>query len=297
MTQRGNHSHDIRNPDSISLGELALAAGIARRPVTVCFAESNGIVARELWSYFGQLLGAASVLRIHSRGDTNKLSKNFGYWRLLIVHAPQLLNEIAWKVSIHGRENATRPSIFVRGVPDNVEDLPMPVLALRSNSEETSAIVQWLLAGCPSRAVLLNPPDEIAFDPGLLSVLTPISLPNGLGPESLGDCKLLAALLAGTRLIRGIDSTVPPTHARQQYEQVRRLFNSAILASQAAPISQLAVDMVRRANVFLRLKSDPAFLQENRTFCTSLDHIHREQRNQTSHELISRREIADLRTS
>lgn len=52
------HEFSIPKPDSILLGELAIASGSAGRPAAVCFTESSAALDAELWQYFAEFAGS-----------------------------------------------------------------------------------------------------------------------------------------------------------------------------------------------------------------------------------------------
>ncbi|MFQ5734742.1 MAG: hypothetical protein ACE5KM_22640 [Planctomycetaceae bacterium] len=105
----------------------------------------------------------------------------------------------------------------------------------------------------------------MAFDPELIPVTVPSDLPSGRGPTKLRVCKLLVALLAGACLTGNAEqpseSVGLPTCGQQEYELVCRLLQSPLLCTADEPVTQLAVDMVGRTNVFLELKCNPELIE------------------------------------
>ena len=286
----------VSKPDSVLFGELAIAAGLVGQPVAVCFSESTATVDCELWKYFSEFARPSHVLHVHSQKDVTTLRKAIGHWRLIIVHATRLLNTVAWTVQSHESETSARPTIFSRTVPDSIDDLPIPLLVLRSTADESSSVIRWLVAGRPQRAVLPEglPTNGMTLDPALVPVTMPSDLPNGRGPAKLRDCQLLAALLCGAWLMRNAESTGLPTCGRQEYQQVRRLLQSPLLCSADEPINQLAVDMVGRTNVLLELKCNPELIEGNSLRCSGSDPTWSIRGERTRQELTTRSEIADL---
>ncbi len=127
-----------------------------------------------------------------------------GAWRLVIVHAPRLHNEVTWTVQTHSSAVLPRPAIFSRAAPTAVDDDPIATLVLRGNDDESTAITRWLMSGLPPGAILLDelPVNNVMFAPALNPVMTPRHLPNGRGPRKLRDCQLLTALMIGASLLR-----------------------------------------------------------------------------------------------
>lgn len=290
----------IRKPDSVAFGELAIAAGLAGKPVAVCFSESAATVDCELWKFFSQFADPSRVLHVHNQTDVRKLRKAVGHWRLVVVHVPRLHNIVSWTVQMHGSATSARPTVFSRFVPDSADDVPLPLLVLRNTPDESSSIIRWLLAGCPQRAALPDgqPTNGMTIDPVLIPVTIPSHLPNGRGPSKLNDCQLLAALLTGACLVGNTDqsaeSTDLSTHGRNDYARVLRLLQSPLVNTTNEPIDQLTVDMINRANVFLELKCNAEFIYAHPSLSRPDDPIHRQRGSRTRQELIGRREVADL---
>ena len=149
MTRIGTTPVAIRKPVSVLFGELAIAAGLAGKPVAVCFSESAATLDCELWKYFAQVGGPSRVLHVHGKPDVKRLIKFMSEWRLVIVHAPRLHNQVAWAAQMHSSEAMARPAIFSRTVPTAVDDDPIPILVLRNTPDESYSIIRWLMAGCP----------------------------------------------------------------------------------------------------------------------------------------------------
>jgi len=262
----------------------------------VCFSESTAAIDSELWKCFSEFARASHVLHVHSQKDVTRLRKAVGHWRLIVVHATRLLNTVAWIVQLHTSEMSARPTVFSRAVPDSVDDLPIPLLVLRSTPDESSSIIGWLMAGRPQRAVLPDerPTSGITLDPALVPMTVPSSLPNGRGPAKLCDCQLLAALLCGACVTRNSQPTGLTTCGCNEYERIRRLLQSPLLCTAGEPVSQLAVDMVARTNVFLELKCNPELIEGNPLRCHDGDPTWRIRGSRTRQELTTRNEVADL---
>ena len=300
MTRINTACNTVPKPDSVLFGELAIAAGLAGQPVAVCFSESTAIMDCELWKYFSEFATPAHVLHVHSQKDVTTLKKAVGHWRLIVVHTHRLFDTVAWIVQLHESGTSARPTIFSRSLPDSVDDVPLPLLVLRSTPDESSSIIRWLMAGRPQRAVLPDglPTNGMAITPELIPVTIPRNLPNGRGPTKLRDCKLLAALLSGTCLTGNAEepseSVDLPTCGQQEYEQVYRLLKSPLLCSADEPVTQLAVEMVGRTNVFLELKCNPELIEGNPLRCNDSDPTWRIRSGRTRQELTTRNEVADL---
>ena len=300
MTRISTTPAPIRKPDSVSFGELAIAAGLAGKPISVCFSENSANVDCELWKYFTQLIGPERVLHVHTQADIRKLTKFMGHWRLVVVHSPRLHNIVTWTVQMQDSGPLPCPTVFSRSIPASLNESPIASLVLRGNTEETSSIIHWLLLGRPRRTAfpVEQPIRNVEMDPALYAVTIPSQLPNGRGPKSLRDCQLLTSLLCGACLLRNVGQSSEPSDGltvnQDDYGRIRQLLQSAILCTADEPVDQLAVDMVNRANVYLHLKCNPELLDGNLLHCDDGDPIRRIQGSRTLKDLITRREIADL---
>ena len=58
--------------------------------------------------------------------QVKKLVKFMGAWRLVIVHAPRLHNEVTWTVQTHSSTVLPRPAIFSRAAPTASMTIQLP---------------------------------------------------------------------------------------------------------------------------------------------------------------------------
>jgi len=80
----------------------------------------------------------------------------------------------------------------------------------------------------------------------------------------------------------------------QDYELVRRLVQSRLVASADVPVDQMAVDMVHRANVYLEVKYGPDQTAENPFQADEYYDSDRTISERLGRPLVTRREVADL---
>jgi hypothetical protein len=279
---------------------MAIAAGSAGRPVAVCFTESSATLDAELWQYFAEFTGSGRVCHIYSQADIRGLRKSFSSQRLIVVHEPRLFERVSWVVKTQQSTSSARPALFSRSVPDSADEVPLPLLILRNSADESTALSQWIIAGNPEGASLPVglTQSSITLHPHLHGLTTPVQSPNSEQPGKLRDCQLLTALLFGASLLRNVeqshDSSDSQVCGAQEYEIVRRLLQSPILSHATEFVGPLAVDMVNRANVFLELKQESEFVHTHPSLSNYGDPIHRQRGSRTRHELVTRREIADL---
>jgi hypothetical protein len=294
------HESTMPKPDSVLLGEIAIAAGLAGRPVAVCFTESSATLDAELWQNFAQFAGSGRVWHIYSQADVRQLRKAFSSQRLVVVHEPRLFERVAWVVKTQQSTTSARPALFSRSVPDSADEIPLPVTVVRSSTDESSALSRWLMSGSTEGISLPAglPQNSITLHPDLLDLTMPNHSPTLQDRGNLRDCQLLAALLFGASLLKNIeqshDSSDLQVCGPHEYEIVRRLLQSPILSYATESVDPPAIDMVNRANVFLELKQEPEFVHTHPSLSNFGDPIHRQRGSRTGHELVTRREIADL---
>lgn len=297
-------------PDRVWLIELAIAAGLAGKPVCVAFPESAADVDVELWKHFSKWVGNHKVLHVRNTFDVRSLNQDVELWRFIVLHSPRLLDEVAWTMQLHWSKTTRRPAVFCWNVPDTLDDAPLPSLIARGTGHGDLSIVSWLVAGGPGQSRLredflaygeVNLPG-VEFDPRLVPATMPRRLPAGRGPDRLRECQVLQALLAGAALLdwEGKPTACkragghPPRCGKAEYERVRTLLQSPLLTTCPNSVPQLAIDMINRTNVLLEYKSlsdmeiTPPLLRDDD------DLMWLQLELQTGRELTNRREVTDL---
>ncbi len=255
-----------RKPASVALGELALAAGMAGQSVTLCFHDFPAPLLCEFWKYYARSLGANEVYHIRSQADIKKLSDRVGELRLVLVHAPRLHNPAAWAVQMAmsaGAAGTSRPAMFSRFLPDDLDEDPGATLVLRPNPQEHAAIMQWLMAEEHAAPDLAEIDASMSFvpDPAVGSILSPGRNTREQGLQRLRDRHILQGLLIGACVLRTARQGSPAngslTMTLDDFRSVRRLLQTQIVCSADEPFDPLAVEMVNRANVYLSVKYGP----------------------------------------
>ena len=240
--------------------------------------------------------GPEAVHHVHTQADVHKLGKVIDNIRLVLLYASRLRNPASWVIQTSGlalEGRLAQPTLFCdTGLGDAGED-PGVTLVLRGDGPEQLAVAQWLLTAENDRPNWsANPPDvSIQAEPALGAALLAIGPPTaGLGGLRNGD--VLQALLAGatiTRSLRDVPVGTPLATSMEDYELVRRLLQSRVVAGTDEAYNPLAADMVRRANVFLAVKygggsgnpfSDGVLAEGNAP--------------RPPRELVTRREVSDL---
>ena len=287
-------------PITIQMAELAVAAGFTGENLTLCF---DGFPATVLCSYWRRLadgLDAKRVLHVHALTDVRTLEKGMDKLQLVIVHTPRLFNQIQWLLQVEaGTECASRPSVFSYHVPDDLDSDPGATLVLHAERVEAAAITQWLLVdprATPEWSEVLEMSTGECSSQ-LLEVGERMFAHAGLRFPSLRDREIVRRFTAGACLLR-MHTVSNPTACLQDsvlaaYDLVKNLLQSSIVCPVTGPAEQLSLAMVSRANVYLDLKygeesAGNPFIGEFEEYSPSSS------RRRTQHELITRRELADL---
>ena len=105
MTRVNSSAHHTPKPHSVTVGELAISAGIVGHPITVCFTESPADVDCELWKYLARFADPGRVLHVHGQTEVRKLSKAIRHCQMIVVHADRLFEKVAWIVQSSSSDN------------------------------------------------------------------------------------------------------------------------------------------------------------------------------------------------
>ncbi len=289
-------------PPSILLGELAIAAGMAGFPVTLCHQEFSAPELSEVWKHHIRSVGETEVYHIHTQRNLNKLPPLLAEVRLVFVHAPRLHIPTAWSIQLADTvdgEGGSRPAMLSRFVPDDLNEEPGATVVLRGTAQETAAIGRWVATrGNADHDLLLPPsPMSVEFPAWLSSVLSPDVRATDHRRRRFRDLQILRGLLAGACVLRsareGNGANPAGTVSRDDYESVRSLLQSPILFPADAACDPLATDMVNRANVYLAARAGEVRRRGSPLPGPEYDEVDCEN-GRPGKELITRREVADL---
>ena len=210
--------------------------------------------------------GPSEARHVHNQSDIRKLPKACGNAKLVLVHAEKLRTAASWAVemaSLADMEANSRPAIFSVSNPGNGEDDPGVAMVIRANPAELTSVARWFALGqiptVPNWAAIA---EDVATTP--VAALAPILLPRP-GEESsarrLREQDILRNLVVGAAVLRLVGQGAEQTAAVEEltlttddYEQVRLLLQSPLVAPADEVCDPLAKDMVNRANVFLQAK-------------------------------------------
>jgi hypothetical protein len=283
------------------LGDIALAAGLAGDSMTLCYDGFPAPVLCQIWKRLARRIGADRVFHARTQHDVNGIARSISAVPLVFVQATRLHNALSWAVEMHNISTGPKPLIVCQGVPDGLDESPGPAIVLRGGGRQPESALNSLLQQQP--ATWTGPDEGLTTDVDIPGWLLPLTQPsageNNRGPRRLRDRLVLQALVRGARLYRQLENSPCVTEEAlvvepRDYETVRDLLRSSLIASADEPVDPLAVPMVNRANVYLELKYTPELWQEYPSFRLDGDPLARLRGSRTQRELITRREIAEL---
>ena len=290
-------------PNTVSLCELAIAAGLAGQSIAVHFQDYPAHVLCKLWQYSINFAGPSEVRHIPNQSEIRKLPGVCGNTKLVLVHSEKLRTAAAWAVEMASpadTEANSRPAIFCVSNPGNDEDDPGVALVIRANPVELTALARWFALGqiptVPNWAAIGE--DET---PTPVAALAPVLSPSP-GEESgvrhLREQGLLRCLVVGAAILRSLGQRGEQAAEVQElslstddYEQVRRLLQSPSVTPGDEACDPLAKDMVSRANVFLQARYAEPNAHDNPF---NVDGADSPPGSGANRDLITRRELADL---
>jgi hypothetical protein len=289
-------------PPSIRLGELAIAAGMAGFPVTLCYQDFFAPLLSQVWSHYIRSVGSDAVHHVHTQRDLNKLPERMSDVRVVFVHTPRLHLPTAWSIQLSGSagdETVSRPAVLSRFVPDDLEDDPGATLIVRATTQENEAVARWFATrqnfGDETRVA--SSPITIEVPAWLSPVLSRSSNANSYRRHWFRNNQILRSLVAGACVLRSCGASdteaALATPDLEDYELVRGLLRSPVLWPADVACDPLATDMVRRANVYLAAKTGEV-RRYGSPFLVRDDDNARYEDGRSVKEPITRREIADL---
>lgn len=290
-------------PRSVVLAELAVAAGIAGQSVTLLYQDYAGPALCEIWKYLMQGLALNEVAHVRTQADVRHLAEHVADPRLVLVHAPRLHDAVAWSIQMVQTaqvEIVPQPAVLIRGVSSELDTDPGATLVLRCDPQETAAITQWsILAGQAGPGWEdFQTPANMQMHPALVPLLAFDSSPRAGGVRCIRDRQVLRSLLIGAGLRRSSrqDSCTGETVDvnLQDYELIRRVLQSRLVATPDVPVDRMAVDMINRVNVYLDVMYGPDQTTENPFQADEYYESDRAMAERRGRPLVTRREIADL---
>lgn len=136
-------------PTTVRLGELAIAAGMAGFPVTLCYRDFPAPVLAKVWTRHLRSVGSDAVHHIRTQRDLNRLPGRMVETRVVFVHTPRLHVPAAWSIQLadsEGVQRSPRPAMFSRFLPADVDEDPGATLVIRGTVPENNGLFRWLVS-------------------------------------------------------------------------------------------------------------------------------------------------------
>lgn len=197
--------------------------------------------------------------------------------------------------------SVSRPAVFSRFASFEADDDPVATLVVQGNTNECTTIRHWLPVGSRGgfdwARFLAQPTTRMA--PALESLLAADCSPNERGLRRFRDRQVLYGLLAGACVLRSTRQEVQPESPLvvdlEDYELVRDLLQSPLVASVDDSFDPLAAAMVSRVNVYMTLRFGTACEEARDPFGTNGFASQADGPDgRSGREPITRREVADL---
>lgn len=231
-------------PDSIRIGEVAIAASAAGYPMTVKFKEFPAVHLVAVWRYHAERLGPHRSIHVSSAKDLRRMERSLDQLRLILVSQAPLYLKIVWSIALASTASPP-PTIFSTWVDcDRAED-PSTSIVMHPRDGEDEKIAEFLntqpAVDAPQAPSLSVGP--VSLDPALVAALDrAISQPSARRAAR----SLLVGLYA---LERGA------VNLQHVYTQLFEILHCPLLRTAEEPFDPIARDMVNRANVYLRAYS------------------------------------------
>ena len=249
-------------PSSVALSELAIAAGVAGHGITLWYHDFPAPVLCQIWQYCTRYAGSREVRHIRTPADARKLADHVSDTRLALAYNARLCNPAAWAIQMApGAEGqqSSRPALFCCGGCDTPENDPSASLLLRGDSREQVLVTQWLSTTAPDTPdwEIVPPAMTVQAVPALERLFS-ANRQNEVGLNCRRDQQVLQALLVGAALIRTLQQdglvVAPLIVSMEDYELVRRLLQTTLVAAADDAYDPLTAAMVNRANLFLAVR-------------------------------------------
>lgn len=303
MPRISNPSDLSSRPDSVVLCELAIAAGITGTALTVCFDSFPAVVLSELWGYCIRGVTTPAVLRVRGQRDLKTLEERMEVIRIVLVDSERLLAETQWAIQMEATASVPGdplPAVLCNLAPNVPENLPGATMILHGRGTELSAITGWRrhVSTVDSSPVEVGVPRRVIVDPSVLSAIARFEQAAlSTTEQQIMAEQILRGLLAGASLLRSSqDSASGPTDITitpNDYGFVRERLQRPIVGSTDVECDALAVDMVQRMNIYLRIRFGRDTSPDDPIWA-STEEYRQLDRGAGRKPPVTRREIADL---
>jgi hypothetical protein len=241
-------------PDSVALGELAIAAGLVGESITIA-SDFPANTLCQIWKYHTQALGADNVIHVRANKDIKGLEHGVAGIRAVVVYSPRWYQDVAWSIQMNGSDSMSpRPAVFCGFQHEDPDADPGLTLALASDEREIAAVRMWGADENERLVTEVQAPSSVSYDPRVAAALHPsTSDRRGIG---YGELRIAGALVEGAALLRSAaEQTDGDLQTRMgDYGFVRGLLCSTVVRPNRELCEPLALDMIKRANVYLSVK-------------------------------------------
>jgi hypothetical protein len=303
MERINNPSGLPSRPDSVVLPELAIAAGIAGNALAVCFNHFPGIALSELCGYFIRGVTTPAALRVRGRRELKILEERMETIRLVLVDSEKMLAETQWAIQMELTRNAPGdplPTVLCTSPLKAPEALPGAIVMLNGTETEMSAVTRWRRHADAADPVSIEvqAPQRVELAPSVSSALTRFERGASPSAEQVFQAEqVLRGLLAGASLLRSAqDRTTGSTNiivCPDDYRFVRERLQRPIVGSTDLECDPLAVDMVHRMNVYLKIRFGLDTSPDDPIWTSAEEYMQLDRRDGRK-QPVTRREVADL---
>jgi hypothetical protein len=292
MPQLADPAEMRSRPTSVTLGELAIAAGLAGESVTMT-SDFPASTLCPIWKYYTQSLGVGNVLHARATKDMKNFGSRLSNLRAVFVHSPRMYEDVAWTIQMEAAsEMSPRPAVFCAFQHDDPDTDPGLTLPLATEEHEIAAVDLWASNGHERHVLDVQLPSSIECDTLLETAFDPSAAEHGgIGPR---ERRIAGALVEGAAILRSAagqaDGDIQTT--LDDYGFVRGLLCSAVVRRNRELCEPLALDMIRRANVYLSVKLGS---DRGNPFRVECEGGYRSARGSSlKRDAITRRELTDL---
>ena len=140
MPQLADPSTIRSRPASITLGELAIAAGLVGESVTIaCDFLANTLC--QVWKYYTHSLGPGNVIHVRARRDFKNFAQRIASIRAVFIYSPRRYQDVAWSIQMAGPEAMSpRPAVFCGFQHEDPESDPGLKSPIANDEREVAAV-------------------------------------------------------------------------------------------------------------------------------------------------------------
>lgn len=293
MSLTNSNDSNSQMPDSIALGELAIAASRIGFPMTIFYRYFPADVSGGLWQFYLRHLGPESVHCVGRERDVKQLETGKKDVQLVLIVQPRLYRAVAWALILRASRTEARPAIFCKFPGCDPDEDPAVTLVLHGRQGESEKVADYLAA----RSLLDREEQPKQFSgPVVFDQVVERALDQSL--QHRRDRKAVRSLIAGEI---ALNATSRPPGATQcarvsvdAYRRVYGLLQRPVVRAMDEPFDPLARDMVNRANAYLLFRQASTQQDERHARDDPSDANDKSDDRPEQERKITRRELTDL---